>query len=292
MLLACLRSPLMSKLHIHDLGVVEELHAVALEVAGHRQDDGFILVVAREAQGLEVRQAADVMDVALDVELHLQRAVPVFKGEHRAPVEPEVGREDLVVEEVGDALILELLIRREEQAHDLHRALVADGELAVGVRVLAAVHGRAAERGIRVFLVEPVILVQHALALMLEGRDIVQQIPHDLEMVVHLAAAAHHIADVHLAAVARAARHRVFFKDVDVLALHLAVAHEVAGRGQRRKAGADDVCGLAVHTFRLLGMRERFIVAAAVIHNRNLLMVQAIPPGAFARPACVSLISF
>ena len=66
----------------------------------------------------------------------------------------------------------------------------------------------------------------------------------------------------------------------------------ITGRCQRRKAGADDVCGLAVHTFRLLGMRERFIVAAAVIHNRNLLMVQAIPPGAFARPACVSLISF
>ena len=50
------------ELHIHDLRVVEELHAMALEVAGHRQDDGFILIVAREAQGLEVGQAADVMD--------------------------------------------------------------------------------------------------------------------------------------------------------------------------------------------------------------------------------------
>ena len=97
---------------------------------------------------------------------------------------------------------------------------------------------------------------------MLEGRDIVQQIPHDLEMVVHLTAAAHHIADVHLATVARAARNRVFFKDVDVFALHLAVTHEVAGRGQRRKAGADDIRGLAVHAFRLLGMRERSAVAA------------------------------
>ena len=281
------------KLHIHDLGVVEELHAVALEVAGHRQDDGFILVVAREAQRLEVRQAADVMDVALDVELHLQRAVPVLKGEHRAPVEPEVGGEDLVVEEIGDALILKLLIGRKEQAHDLHRALVADGELAVGMRVLAAVHGRAAEGRIRVFLVEPVVFVQHALTLMLEGRDIVQQIPHDLEMVVHLTAAAHHIADVHLAAVARAARNRVFFKDVDVLTLHLAVAHEVAGRGQRRKTGADDIRGLAVHAFRLLGMRERFIIAAAVIHNRNLLMIQAVPPGAFCPSGlCVPRISF
>ncbi len=264
-----------------------------LQLMHHREDHGLILIVSRVAQSRIMGQAGDMLDVALDIELHLQRAVPVFKGEHRAPVEPEVGRENLVVEEIGDALILKLLIGRKEQAHDLHRALVADGELAVGMRVLAAVHGRAAEGRIRVFLVEPVVFVQHALTHMLEGRDIVQQIPHDLEMVVHLTAAAHHIADVHLAAVARAARNRVFFKDVDVLTLHLAVAHEVAGRGQRRKTGADDIRGLAVHAFRLLGMRERFIIAAAVIHNRNLLMIQAVPPGAFCPSGfCVPRISF
>ena len=97
---------------------------MALEVAGHRQDDGFILVVAREAQRLEVRQAADVMDVALDVELHLQRAVPVLKGEHRAPVHPEVGIQHLIVKEVGDLLVVQLLIRGHEQVHDLHGGLV------------------------------------------------------------------------------------------------------------------------------------------------------------------------
>ena len=79
-----------------------------------------------------------------------------------------------------------------------------------------------------------------------------QQIPHDLEMVVHLAAAAHHIADVSYLRPSHAPPgNRVFFKDVDVLALHLAVAHEVAGRGQRRKTGADDIRGLAVDAFRL-----------------------------------------
>ena len=85
-----------------DLHAEVELHAEALEVLDHRQDHGLILVVLREAQRREVGQSADVVDIALDIELHLQRAVPVLKGEHRAPVEPEVGIEHLVVEEVGD----------------------------------------------------------------------------------------------------------------------------------------------------------------------------------------------
>ena len=52
----------------------------------------------------------DVVDIALDIELHLECAVPVFKGEHRAPIEPEIGIQDLVIEEVGDLLVLQLLV--------------------------------------------------------------------------------------------------------------------------------------------------------------------------------------
>ena len=76
--------------HVRDLRAEMELHAVALEVLHHRQDHRLILVVLREAKGLEVGQTSDVVDIALNVELHLQRAVPVFKGEHCSPVEPEI----------------------------------------------------------------------------------------------------------------------------------------------------------------------------------------------------------
>ena len=96
-----------------------------------------VLVVTGEAQGLEVRQTADVVDVALDVQLHFQRAVPVLKGEHGAPVQPEVAVQNFVVKEISDALVLQLLVGGEEQLHDLHGALVGDVKLAVGVGVLA-----------------------------------------------------------------------------------------------------------------------------------------------------------
>ena len=42
-----------------------------------------------------------------------------------------------VVKEIGDALVLQLLVGGEEQLHDLHGALVGDVKLAVGVGVLA-----------------------------------------------------------------------------------------------------------------------------------------------------------
>ena len=45
-----------------------------------------------------------MVDVAADVQLHLQSAMPVLEGEHGAPVHPEVRIEHLIVEEVGDLL--------------------------------------------------------------------------------------------------------------------------------------------------------------------------------------------
>ena len=44
--------------------------------------------------------------------------------------------------------------------------------------------------------------------------------------------------ELDLKAVARAAGQIALFKNVDVLTLHLAVAHEIAGGAQRRKAAA------------------------------------------------------
>ena len=262
--------------NVRDLGGIVELHAVLLQVLLHRQDDGFVLVIAGEAQCLEVRQTADVVDEALDIELHFQRAVPVLEGEHRAPVHPEVGGKHLVVEHIGDTLVIQLLIRREEKVHDFHRALVGDGELAVRVGILPLLFGRAAQGEVRVFFVQPVILVQHACAFGLNGRDGAEQIPHDLEVVVHFAAAAHHVADIILPAVARAAGHRVFLENVDVLALHLTVAHQIACRRQGCQTCADNIGALVVNAFRLLGMGKGFIVTAGIIHKFVLLQSDAV----------------
>ena len=144
---------------------------MVLQVSDHGQDDGLVLVVAGKTQGGEIRQTADMVDIALEIELHFQSTVPVFKGKHSAPVQPEVGVQHLIVKEVGDLLILQLLVRGKEQLHDLHGTLIGQAELTIGVGVLTAVHGSAAERVVGVFLVQPVIFIQHAGALGLQRRD-------------------------------------------------------------------------------------------------------------------------
>ena len=66
-----------------------------------------------------------MMDKALEVQFHLQGAVPGLKGEHGAPVQPEGGTEYFVIEDIFDLLVVEVLIPGEEQLHDLHAALLA-----------------------------------------------------------------------------------------------------------------------------------------------------------------------
>ena len=256
------------ELHVGDLHAVMKPDVVALQILHHGQDHGLVLVVLGEAQGGEVGQAADMVDIALDIQLHLQRAVPVLKGEHGAPVQPEVGFQHLIIEEVGDLLVLQVLVGGEEQLHDLHGALVGDVELAVGMGVLAAVNGGAAQGVVGVLLVEPVVLVQNADTLRFDGGDGTEQVPHDLEMVVHLAAAAHDVAQVlELIAIAGAAGQAALFQNVDVLALHLAVADQIAGGGQGSQTAAHDIGGFVVHALGLFGTGKGFIVTAGIIHK-------------------------
>ena len=255
-----------------------ELYAGLFQIFHHGQNHGLILIVFGKAQGLEVRQAADVVDITLEIQLHFQGAVPVFEGEHGAPVEPEIAGEDLVVKNIGDALVLQILVGSEEQLHDLLGALVGNGELAVGVGVLTAFLRGAAEGVVGVGLVEPVIFVQHADAFGFNGGNGVEQIPHDLEMVVHFPAAAHDVAHVfELPSIAGAAGALILFQNVNMLALHLAIAHQIAGGRQRGKAAADDVGGLVVYAFGLAGTGKRLIIAAGIIHNGK-------PPKTFSLP--------
>ena len=244
---------------------------MVLQVGHHGQDDGLILVVAGKAEGGKVGQAADVVDKALEVELHLEGAVPVLKGEHGPPVEPEVGAKHLVIEVIGDLLVLQRLVGREEELHDLHGALIGKAELAVSVGVLAAVDRRAAEGVVGVGLVQPVILVQHADPLGLQRRDGAQQVPHDLKMVVHLAAAPHHIAHVVLIAVAGPAGDGVLLEHMHMPAFHLAVPHQIAGRRQGRQTGTDEISRFVIDALRLFRRCKSLIVATGIVHRETSL---------------------
>ena len=77
--------------HVGDLGAETEVHPGLLQVLLHGQDQGLVLVVPGKFQGAEVGESRDVVDEALEVELHLQGAVPVLKGKHGPPVQPEGG---------------------------------------------------------------------------------------------------------------------------------------------------------------------------------------------------------
>ena len=211
------------------MGVVLEVHTGLLQIAHHGKDHGLVLVVAGETQGAEVGQPAHMVDEAGDVALHLQGAMPVLEGEHGAPIEPEIAVQNLVREILGDLFVLKLLFGGEEELHDLHAALVGQVELVVGMGVLAAILGGAAERVVGVALVEPVVVVEHAHILVFKRGDVAEEIPHDLEVVVHLATAAHGVAQLRIVpAVAGAAGPGVALQNMDVLARHLAVAHQKA----------------------------------------------------------------
>ena len=240
------------------------------KILDQRQDHAFILVVLGEAQGAEIGQTVDVMDIAAQIPLHLQRAGPALECKHRLPVEPEVGAPEGFRQHIGDLLVLQILFRGQEQLRKSQGGILIQLELLVGVSILAAVHAGAAQRVVGVVLVEPIIFVQNGDARRLDGRDIAEGIPHDLEMVVHLTAATHKeaLCDV-LAAIAAAARQIQLFKYVDVLALHLAVTDQIKSRRQAGKAGADDISRFFVHIPGLFGMGKGFVSAGRVIHNKT-----------------------
>ena len=243
---------------------------MSLQIFHQRQDHALILVVLGEAQGAEIGQAVDVMDIAAQIPLHLQRAGPALEREHRLPVQPEVGAPEGVRQHVGDLLVLQILFRRQEQLGQRHGGVLVQLELLVGVGVLAAVHTGAAQRVVGVVLVEPIIFIQNRDARRLDGGHIAEGIPHDLEVVVHFPSAAHEETLGHvLATVAASARQIQLFQEVDVLALHLTVADEVKCRRQAGKAGADDISRFFVHVLGLFGMRKGFIGASRVIHNKT-----------------------
>ena len=158
--------------------------------------------------------------------------------------------------------------------HDLHRALIADGEFAVGVGILPSVLCGTAQAEIRIFLVQPIVFVQNADALGFDGGDRTEQIPHDLEMIVHLPAAPHDITHAGIfISIAGTAGDGVLFKDVDAFARHLGIPHQITGGGQGRQTGADDVSALVFHALGLFGTGKGFVITAGIIHDGSSFFV-------------------
>ena len=248
------------------------------DVFAHREDHGLILVVAGEAQRAQVGQTVNVVDVALQVELHLKGAVPLLEREHGLPVGPEVRGVELIVKHVIDLLVLEGLVGRHEQLEQLRGGARRQAVLTVGMGVLALFLGDAAQGEVRVFLVEVVVLGEDRLARVHDRRDGLEQIPHALEVVIHLTAAAHDEALGRIVdAVAGAAGYGQVLKERDVLTGHLRIADQKAGRCQTGQTGADDVSRLALDAFGFFRRCKRLIVTAAVIHSVYLPFMMCFP---------------
>ena len=216
------------------------------------------------------------MDETLEIELHLQCTVPVLKSKHRAPVQPERRIEYLVVEHILDRLVVEILILCHEQLHDLHAALLAQIELAVCVRILAALLCGTAQGIVRVFLVQPVILVQNGDARRLNRRNAAEQIPQTLKMVLHLTSAAHHISSgriIDTVAGASCNVHRL--KNVNVGTFHLTVSHQEAGCCQRGQSAADNIGTLLIHTLRLSRSRKSLVITVGIVDTLAVLLMPA-----------------
>ena len=217
-----------------------------------------------------------MVDEPLEVEFHLQGAVPVLESEHGAPVQPEGGVEHLVVEHILDGLVVQVLVGGHEQLDDLHAGLLAQVEPAVGVGVLAAVFGGAAEGIVGVVLVQPVEFIQHRGPRLFQGRDAAEQVPQTFKVVLHLPAAPHDVAAGGIVdAVAGAARHVHGFQNVDVGAGHLAVPHQEAGRRQGSQTAAYQIGVLVLHPGGLFRPGKGFIVAVGVVDALAVLLVHA-----------------
>ncbi len=248
--------------------VKAEFHACRFQIFLHGQDQRLVLVVFREFQRAEVRQPCNVVNKSLEVQLHLQRAVPVFKGEHGPPVQPEGGAEYFFIKDILDRLIIQVFVLCHKELHDLHAAFLAQIKLPVRMSVLAAVHGSAAQGIVGVFFVKPVVFVQHGHARRLQRRDAAEQIPQAFEMVLHLSAAPHDVTSCGIKDTVAGAACKVHgLQNVYVVTGHLSVSYQEACRRQRGQPAAYKISVFPVHAFRFSRSCEGFIVAVAVIDS-------------------------
>ena len=216
---------------------------------------------------LRAERAADVVDEPLEIELHFQRRVPGLKGEHGLPVEPEVGVVEIAAQHLLDALVVELLVRREEQLHQRQRGLVAQLKAVFGVGALAPVQDGPVHGEVGVVVVQPVELVQHAGIGHFQRGDGAEQVPQAFVVVFHLPSAPDDEPHVRpQQPVAGAAGQFGLLQNVDVAAFHAAVPDEKGRGGKARKPSAHQPGLSVLRALGLAGAGERFIISVGVIH--------------------------
>lgn len=134
------------EIDVGDLDAVAKSHTAILQPFDQRQDHRFILVVAVELERGKIRQTADMVDEAMQIELHLERGMPFLEGEHGAPVEPEVAPEEIIAEDFVDPLVLHLLPRREEDGDQISSRAIAECQQSLVGHILALVLRDALQR--------------------------------------------------------------------------------------------------------------------------------------------------
>ena len=253
--------------HVCDLSIKLEVNTCILQIFFHGKDQGFVLVVLGEFQGAEIRKTCNVVDKTLEVKLHLQSTVPVFKCEHGPPVQPEGGIKHFIIKYIFDGFIVKILILCHKQLHDLHAALLAQVKFSVGMGILSTVDGCTAERIVRVVLVQPVELVQNRSTRFFKRRNTAEKIPQALEMVFHLTTATHDIASGRIKdSIAGTAGNIHGFQDVDMITRHLCVSYQEACSSQGSKTASYNVGMLVVHTFRFFRTGKGFVVTVGIIN--------------------------
>ena len=216
------------------------------------------------------------MDKALEIELHLQSAVPVLKGKHGPPVKPEGGGEHFVIKYILNGLVVECLIRGHKELDDLHAGPLTEVEFSVGVRVLPPVDRSPAQGVVGIVLVEPVELIQHRGTGLFQGGDGTKQIPQTFKVVFHLPAASHDISPAGVKnTVAGPAGNVHGLQNVDVGAGHLSVPHQKTGGCQGCQAAAHNIGVFLLHTLRFLRPGKGLIVAAGIVDTLPVSLVAA-----------------
>ena len=94
-----------------------------------------------------------MMNKSLNIQLHLQSTVPVFKGKHGSPVKPEIRGKYLIIKEILYFLIIQILIFGKEQLHDLHAALLAQVKLSICMGILSLIDCSTTQRIVGIMLI-------------------------------------------------------------------------------------------------------------------------------------------
>ena len=171
-----------------------KLHTCPFQIFLHRKNERFILIIPSKFQCRKIRQSTDMVNKSLEIPLHLQGTVPVFKCKHRTPVEPEIRTKYFVIKDILNRLIIEIFVFHKEQFHDLHAALLTQTEFAIGMGILSTVHCCTTQRIVRIMFVQPIIFIQHRCIRYFQRRNTSEQVPQTFKMILHLAAATHDIA--------------------------------------------------------------------------------------------------